>query len=600
MPSLLIYSIGPVQDFIATAKRCRDLWFGSWLLSELGKAAARAIATFPGVAPDALIFPHVAALADLDPGSPMSVANKIVAQLPEGVDPAAVGDRCDQQITARLHALRDRAFDRIRGPAGQLLRRALATGQLDELIEAQWVSVAFGPGDYASARRAAESLLASAKQTRLWAPVSLGSSALKSSLDGLRESVIDERVHRDPSTHTRIRRDLALDDGEHLCGVGMLKRHGDRGDEHDHHRFFSTPHLAALPLLDRIRADPDRYKPLWRAYLAALAAEDGWIEETVPPRCSHPVIGRHDGQLLFPSRVGERLDHLPPSEQKLALGRVLPHLRTLLTALGQPAEGPLPYMAILVADGDHMGAAIEHQTSADEHRRLSAALDGFSRGARAIVQSEDIRGELIYAGGDDVLAFVPLHRVLACATRLKDSFAAALAPFGSERASPTLSVGVGICHFIEPMTRSLDVARSAEKLAKVRRNSLAIVIDKRSGAPTSVTGRWDEDIDARLTEQIGWHLRDEIPDRLAHHLATLRVLRGDAAGPDAVLLAEIAAVEFKQVVNQKRRTHGQEHLQDEVRTSLLEAASDPALPAQLIVARLLARALTTATPGALP
>jgi CRISPR-associated protein Cmr2 len=116
MPSLFIYSIGPVQDFIATAKRCRDLWFGSWLLSELAKAAARAVATFPGVAPDALIFPH-GDLADLEPGSPMSVANKIVAQLPEGVDPAAVGSRCDEQISHRLHALRDRAFDRIRGPA---------------------------------------------------------------------------------------------------------------------------------------------------------------------------------------------------------------------------------------------------------------------------------------------------------------------------------------------------------------------------------------------------------------------------------------------------------------------------------------------------
>lgn len=43
MSHLIIVHIGPVQDFIATARRSRDLWFGSWLLSELSKAAARSI-----------------------------------------------------------------------------------------------------------------------------------------------------------------------------------------------------------------------------------------------------------------------------------------------------------------------------------------------------------------------------------------------------------------------------------------------------------------------------------------------------------------------------------------------------------------------------
>jgi hypothetical protein len=38
--SLLLITIGPVQEFIAAARRSRDLWFGSWLLSELSKAAA--------------------------------------------------------------------------------------------------------------------------------------------------------------------------------------------------------------------------------------------------------------------------------------------------------------------------------------------------------------------------------------------------------------------------------------------------------------------------------------------------------------------------------------------------------------------------------
>jgi CRISPR-associated protein Cmr2 len=38
---LLALSIGPVQNFIAAARRTRDLWFGSHVLSEISKAAAR-------------------------------------------------------------------------------------------------------------------------------------------------------------------------------------------------------------------------------------------------------------------------------------------------------------------------------------------------------------------------------------------------------------------------------------------------------------------------------------------------------------------------------------------------------------------------------
>ena len=41
---LLLVSLGPVQDFIAQARRSRDLWFGSHLLSELSRAAAKSLA----------------------------------------------------------------------------------------------------------------------------------------------------------------------------------------------------------------------------------------------------------------------------------------------------------------------------------------------------------------------------------------------------------------------------------------------------------------------------------------------------------------------------------------------------------------------------
>jgi CRISPR-associated protein Cmr2 len=78
MNYLFLVNIGPVQDFIASARRSRDLFFGSWLLSELSKAAAKRIVDDKGIlifpAPDLQIMPDA-----LNPGNELNVANKILA-----------------------------------------------------------------------------------------------------------------------------------------------------------------------------------------------------------------------------------------------------------------------------------------------------------------------------------------------------------------------------------------------------------------------------------------------------------------------------------------------------------------------------------------
>ena len=72
MSHLLVISVGPVQEFIAAARRTRDLWFGSRLLSEISRAVAKSVESQGGK----LIFP-----ASLDAEN---VANVILAELPAG------------------------------------------------------------------------------------------------------------------------------------------------------------------------------------------------------------------------------------------------------------------------------------------------------------------------------------------------------------------------------------------------------------------------------------------------------------------------------------------------------------------------------------
>ncbi|MDR4506856.1 MAG: type III-B CRISPR-associated protein Cas10/Cmr2 [Candidatus Brocadiaceae bacterium] len=56
-PSLLLFSIGPIQDFIATARKTQDLWAGSYMLSYLSWTVMKEISEEAG--PDSIIFPDL-------------------------------------------------------------------------------------------------------------------------------------------------------------------------------------------------------------------------------------------------------------------------------------------------------------------------------------------------------------------------------------------------------------------------------------------------------------------------------------------------------------------------------------------------------------
>lgn len=56
-PRLLLFSIGPVQDFIAAARSTRDLWSGSYLLSWLVATTLGTIAK--DIGPDQVLFPNL-------------------------------------------------------------------------------------------------------------------------------------------------------------------------------------------------------------------------------------------------------------------------------------------------------------------------------------------------------------------------------------------------------------------------------------------------------------------------------------------------------------------------------------------------------------
>ena len=105
---LLAIAIGPVQDFIASARRTRDLWFGSYLLSEVSKAVARDLKAKNAT----LIFPAPLNTNDLDEDSPLNVANKLLAEV-ETDDPANLLIEVKQAAQSHWETLANKALNQL-------------------------------------------------------------------------------------------------------------------------------------------------------------------------------------------------------------------------------------------------------------------------------------------------------------------------------------------------------------------------------------------------------------------------------------------------------------------------------------------------------
>src|SRR5947208_3432145 len=107
MRYLFQISIGPVQEFIVRARRTRDLWFGSWMLSKLSQAAAKAVHDWS----KNLIFPSpevIMQAASAGQNAPASVSNKIVAII-ETEDIKKEGERIKRHVFRQLAQLRTSA-----------------------------------------------------------------------------------------------------------------------------------------------------------------------------------------------------------------------------------------------------------------------------------------------------------------------------------------------------------------------------------------------------------------------------------------------------------------------------------------------------------
>ena len=394
--------------------------------------------------------------------------------------------------------------------------------------------------------------------------------------------------------------ELAADGRERLSAIAATKRFAQRSyfEQHGVQIYFpSTSRVAAVPFyrsLFRQLPGKAELQQALREHLASLEQLDypkvsddaakGALPELhkelkqLPPDLQGDAMAilRYDADVLYPERLDPRLleSELDLENRKAAL-QAQQTCRALRRAIGMV---PPTYYAILLMDGDDMGKwlAGKHDRmpafreamhpdilpkfeglenagdwqemldtprplAANLHASLSAALSTFAwRCVRRVVDKQHF-GRVVYAGGDDVLALLPLIEAIPAARELYALFTGHAEVQGGDLRikndsngflewedeillvpgpNITLSAGLAVVHHLYPLDAALAAAREAERVAKAvpGKAAIAVRVLKRSGETVTVRSRW-ESMGGLFDELVGHFAGERLSSRFAYELS---------------------------------------------------------------------------------
>ena len=492
-------TIGPVQDFIASARKLRDLWFGSNLLSELSKTVARSLKEQGGD----LIFPFAASDDDLKIDSSLIVANKILAEFDGKVSPAEVVAKTKSAWIVHREIFAVKALEKILGIKKIKINQELYKKQIFDSGEffAGWVALS---DDYKDSKAKLERLLAGRKNLRDFSsPAWDGTGIPKNSLDGIREAVTGDNQEEIIGL---------IKKNEKLDALGCIKRFYPIASGHGKKKFDDLSSIALLPWLRGLEGM--NHYPLVMKYLSNFIGQE-YLQDNLAK------IKPEDHAQYF---------YLEKSEIR-KIGAIEDYKKLKFITQSEPQK----YACILVGDGDNMGKTLDLIETARGHRSFTRHLGDFANKIGETIEQH--QGSLIYAGGDDVMAYLPLHTMIDCADAIRKKFSEAMQTIYFELnlsgARPTFSIGVAVVHHSSPLDQALNKARQAESIAKEKgeRNSLAIIQSKRGGGDLIIYDKWEypekEGIISRFQSICTLYEDKKLPATLGYQLRQAAIDAGD-------------------------------------------------------------------------
>lgn len=542
------FNIGPVQDFVAKARRTRDLWAGSFLLSWLAGQLMAAV-----LRQNAQIrFPDVG--TERDPKEPMlaailgkplpecdprigSLPNRFKAAVPENFDPDAAVDEAKSKWRELAVRVWRCDIEQIAGMGRNT--RDIWGRQIDGFWDFQWI-LADDPGDGSDAE-----WLGRRKNWRSHWPAEEGGDHCTTmgdlqEISGFIRS--REKAEQDEFWNSLRKRDrigrLNFRDDERLCAVALVKRLFPQlpgadlkqsiGWSFDATNWPSTVYMAAVPWLAHIAECPNRR--------AKLDVYVGTVREAVDQSTFSRLSGERatrlprlenlgtaadlDGNLFVKTALlNARATPLSDSPPPVAKENSDPDrdrrvkLANALENLGKHVGSAQPFYALLLMDGDSLGAIL----GSGCERTVSQSLADFVRKVPRKVRCHD--GMTVYAGGDDVLAMLPVDKAIECSLALSQEFGRAFSGFKTKDGQAkkvTASSAIIISHYRNPLRDVLALAhKELDETAKNQngRDSLAVAIM----LPGGVNRRWVSRF-GTATEALAELKRREFPASFLYNL----------------------------------------------------------------------------------
>jgi CRISPR-associated protein Cmr2 len=496
-------SIGPVQTFVAQSQRTRDLWASSYLLSFLSAkamhraAAAGGVIVSPQMEGNAL-WRWLAAPASELPTTG-SVPNQFTIAVREGGDGRALAEEATRGFLEAWNEICAAVWREYLQDSGAETR-AIWERQVTGFWELAWIT---------DDREVPLGLRARKAWRTLELPDEPGDKCtvlpeLQELSGEIRAQGPDARKRQDAfwarlGEAKRVGA-LDLDPKARLCAIALVKRLFPRVAKSalkqrlDRVTWPSSVDLAAIPWCERVlAAGPAPARAFAQAVLEVRgnSALSGGVSEQVkaPSGVDAGAFTSIDTNWLHASYL-KTAELEPPlaAGDRSRLAALLQDLHETVDAMGRPLGAPPIYFALLLADGDQLGKLREPLGAA----RLSAALGQFSSGVEMLVREH--RGVTVYAGGDDVLALLPIDRALDCAAALERDYRAAFDRAAFENMpQATLSAAVVFAHARASLDQVLgsahrllaDVAKEANGRA-----SLVVAVTRRRDPAAQWVTTW--------------------------------------------------------------------------------------------------------------
>lgn len=163
------------------------------------------------------------------------------------------------------------------------------------------------------------------------------------------------------------------------------------------------------------------------------------------------------------------------------------------TARTAGIRAPSSYLAVIVQDADHMGRALARPPSdlsdpAQWHEAVSQMLVKTATAQWRAVEAPDLLGRTVYAGGDDLLCFVPAATALDAAAQVNNLFDHAAKP-----RLPGVSASTAVVYFHASTPLQAVVTAAQELLAEAKelhRPGFGVAVWRRGGERARMVVPW--------------------------------------------------------------------------------------------------------------